>query len=115
MQHFHDGKTCVESNEIRKLEGTHWYVCSILHDVVDALLVSDACFETDDCFVDVGHEDAIREEARGVCGGGRDFAHSLAEMDCCSEGLGRGLQAGDDFDAFLDRHGVHEVGGNDTR
>lgn len=110
MQDIHDREASIKPNEIRQLERTHGDVGAILHDSVDGIPVSDAGFEADDCFVDVGHQDAVGEETGGVDGVGDNFTHFLDEGDGGGEGGGGGLEAGDDFDTFLDRDGVHEVG-----
>lgn len=115
VQHLHNRQTRVDSNEISELERAHGHVCSVLHDTVYIFLGADARLEANDCFVDVRHEDAVCEEARRVCGFGRDFSHFLAKGEGGFEGGLRGLEAGYYFYAFLDGYRVHEVGADDAR
>jgi hypothetical protein len=114
VQHSHDGETSIETNEVGESKGSHGHGTAVLENVVNVLLFSNTGLEGDDGLVDVGHEDSVSQEARGVLGDGRDLAHSLHNLQGGGEGLGRGLQAGDDLDTLLDGHGVHEVGRNDS-
>ena len=109
VESLHDGQAGIETDEVGELEGAHGDVCAVLHDVVDVLFVADAGLETDDGLVDVGHEDAVGEEARRVGGDGGHLAHLAAEVERGVHGRRRRLQARDDLDPALDGHGVHEV------
>ena len=109
VQHLHDTQTSIQADEIGQLQRTHGHIRPVLHNRVDVFFFSHTGFETNDGFVDVGHQNAVGEETGGVGGEGGDFAHAFAEFEGGGEGLRRGLEAGDDFDAFLDGDGVHEV------
>lgn len=115
MQDLHDGQARVDTDEIGQLQRAHGDIGSVLHDGVDIISAAHARLETDDGLVDVGHQDAVGEEARRVGGLGRDLAHLLAELERGVDGLLAGLQARDDLHALLDRHGVHEVRRDDAR
>lgn len=115
VQNFHDGQACIKADEVSKQQRAHGHVSTILHDIINTLLVADTGLETDDGLIDVWHQNAIGEEAGRVCRRGGHLAHALAELHGSSKGLRRCLKAGDDLNAFLDRYGIHEVGRNYTR
>jgi len=114
VQDLHDGQAGVEADEVGQLQGPHGNVGAVLHDGVDRIAVAHARLEAGDGLVDVGHEDAVGEEAGRVGRDGGDLAHALAEGHSGVERLLARLEAADDLDALLDGHGVHEVGGDDA-
>lgn len=114
MQHLHNRQTRINANEIRQLQRAHGHIRPILHDIIDILLLPHARLQTDDRFVDIRHEDPVREEAGRVRGLRRHFAHFLDDGQGGRDGGRGGLQAGDDLDAFLHGDGVHEVGADDA-
>lgn len=109
VQRLHNSKAGIQPNKVRQLQRAHGHIGAVLHDVIDILFLAHARLQTDDGLIDVGHEDAIGEEARGVGANGGDFAHALAELHGIGDGFGGGLDAGDDLDALLDGDRVHEV------
>ncbi len=113
MQNLHDRQTCIQPNEVRQLQWPHGHIRTVLHYIVDILLSAYTSLKTDDGFVDIRHQYSICEEARRICGLGWDLAHPLYELDGCVDcGLGR-LKTAYDFDTFLHRNRVHEVGAHD--
>lgn len=114
VQNSHDGQTGIQTNEVSQGKGTHGHGTPVLENVVNVLLLADTGLESDDGLVDVRHEDSVGQETGGVLGNGRDLAHSLDNLQGGGESLGRGLQTGDDLHTLLDRHGVHEVGRDDS-
>lgn len=96
------------------MKGTHGHIGTVLHDGINRVSVAHPGLEANDGLVDVRHQDAVGQEARRVGRHRGDLAHALAESDGGLEGLLAGLQAADDLDALLHRHGVHEVRGDDA-
>lgn len=115
VQHLHDSQTGVEANKVGELQRAHGHVGAVLHDGVDGVAVAHARLQADDGLVDVGHQDAVGQEARRVRRHRRHLAEPLAKGHGGLERLFRGLKARDDLDAFLDWDWVHEVGGDDAR
>jgi hypothetical protein len=114
MQHLHNRQARVDANEIGQLQRSHGHIRPVLHDGIDIVPHAHASLQTDDGLVDIRHQDAVRQESRRVGGLGWDLAHGLAEGYGGIDGGLAGLQAGDDLDALLDGHGVHEVRGDDA-
>lgn len=56
MQHLHNRQTRIQPHEIRQLQRSHGHIRPVLHDPIDILFLPHARLETDDRFVDVGHE-----------------------------------------------------------
>lgn len=114
MQNLHDCQTRIQTDEVRQLQWAHGDVGPVLHNAVNALLVSDTGLEANNSFIDVRHQDAIGEEAGRIGRDGRDFAHAFAELNGGGERGGGGLEARDDFDAFLHWDRIHKVRGHDA-
>lgn len=109
MQHLHNAQASIQSDEVCELQRTHGHTCTILHDRIYALFVTDSGLQCNDRFVDIRHEDPIGQEARRVSGYRRDLAHTFAELQRCRQSLWRRLQTGDDFHTLHHRDRVHEV------
>lgn len=75
VQHLHDEQTSVQSDEVGESQGTHWHVGSQLHCLINIFLRADSLVEGVDGLVDVGHQQAVGDEPRGVLGGGGLLAH----------------------------------------
>ncbi len=114
VKYLHDGQAGVQADEVSQLQGAHGDVGAVLHDAIDGFTVADARLQAYDGLVDVGHQDAVGEEAGRVGRHGWDLAHGLAERDGGLQRLGARLEAGDDLYALLNGHGVHEVRGHDA-
>ena len=80
MQHLHNRQTRIQPNKIRQPQRSHRHIRPVLHNRIDILRGPDVRLEADDRFVDVGHEDAVGEEARCVCGAGGGFPQAHAEV-----------------------------------
>lgn len=109
VQHFHNGQTGVQADEIGQLQWTHGNVGPVLHDSINRVPVPYPCFQTDHGLVDIRHQDAVGQKARGIRRNGRDLTHRLAESDGLIQGTLACLQATDNLHTFLDRDWVHEV------
>lgn len=109
MQHLHDAQASVQPDEIGQLQRTHGNVRAVLHDRVDAVPVTDARLQRNNGLVDVGHQNAVGEEARRIGRERRNLAHALAEFQGSRERRGRRLQACYDLYTLLHGHRVHEV------
>ena len=114
VQNLHDGQASIQTDEVGQLERAHGNVGAVLHDSVNVLTLAHTSLEADDSLVDVRHQNAVGQEAGRVGADGGDLAHLLAELDRGGERGLRRLQAGDDLDALLHGHRVHEVGADDT-
>ena len=109
VQHLHDSKARIDTNKVGQLERAHGHIRSVLHDAINVLLLADSGFQANNRLVDVRHQNAVGEESRGIRACGRDLAHSLAELEGSLESRLGCLETGDDLDALLNGHGVHEV------
>ena len=115
MEHIHDVQNGVKADEVSLLEWTHRCVRTKLHCTVDVFHGSYALVHGEDSLVDVGGQDAIRNETWDVaCRGSHliQFGGELFDKVSC---FVRGLQA-IDYDNLLHKGlGVSEVHSNHLR
>lgn len=114
MQHVHDSQAGIQTDEVGQGEGSHGDISSILHDAINIFPGTNSGLQTDDGFVDIRHQDAVRQESGSVSGAGGDLAHALDESNGGFHGLGRRLKTSDDLNALLYGDRVHKVGGDDA-
>ena len=68
---------------------------------VDVVAGSNSFLEVHDCFVEEGHEEGVGNEAGNVLGDGDGLAACYGKGAGAFEGVGRGLEGGDELDEFL--------------
>mmetsp|Transcript_126983 Transcript_126983/g.355640 ORF Transcript_126983/g.355640 Transcript_126983/m.355640 type:complete len:296 (+) Transcript_126983:135-1022(+) len=109
MEHPHDAQASVQANEVGERQRPHGHVRPQLHRLVDVLRRGDALLQHEHGLVDVGHQDAVRDEARSVLARGVLLAHRRAQGERPAEGRVVRQQAPDDLHERHHGHGVHEV------
>ena len=109
VQHFHDGKVDVVTNEVGQSQRTHRVVGAQHHALVDVLSAGDAVGEDADSLVDHRDEDAVDHEAGGFLHLDGLLADGGGEVN---DALGHFVAGQLTFDDFNEGHavgGVEEV------
>merc|ERR1719295_638620 len=106
---IHDELGRVKTNIVCQLKGSHGVACSQFHGEVDILGTGIATLHQPDRLHEVGHQQPVHNEPRGVLAVNGFLSHCLSPGDHCVEGLVRCLRDSHHFQQLHHRHRGEEV------
>src|SRR6266480_917145 len=113
LEHFHDGETDIETDQVGERQRTQRMAHAELHDLIDRLRRRHALVDTKDRFIDHRHEHAIRDEAGSIVHFHGRLSQRLHNCNGFLNGFIRRLSSTNYFNEFHDRHRIHEVHADD--
>src|SRR4051794_6989896 len=97
LQGFHDGKTDIETYQVRQSQWTHWVCRAKSHDRIDGFSVGDAVLKREDRLVDHRQQDAVGNKSWRVIYDHRRFPESACIFMCRLQRLFGSVKPADDL------------------